>query len=72
MAGKDGAIGIMDPVHYFDAALKGRDGYWDDLDGATDTGWYFWCETWADRIGPFPSESKAREEMDRYCREVLG
>lgn len=34
--------------------------------------WYFWDETWTDRVGPFISQEEARQEMDRYCREVLG
>lgn len=31
-------------------------------------GWWFWDETWADRIGPFSSEKIAREALDKYCR----
>lgn len=34
--------------------------------------WYFWNEVWADAYGPYETEEEAREELDRYCREVLG
>lgn len=29
--------------------------------------WYFWDESQADRFGPFPTESHAREASDRYA-----
>ncbi len=35
-------------------------------------GWWFWIETWADRIGPYEDEITAHTELDRYCAEVLG
>ena len=35
-------------------------------------GWYFWEETWADRSGPFKTETLARAALKRYCTEVLG
>lgn len=34
--------------------------------------WWFWDETWAWRLGPYESEKQAREELERYVREVLG
>lgn len=63
---------IMDPVHYFDATRKSDPDYWDPLDGATDSGWYFWVETWADRIGPFETEDIARWEGLRYAMILNG
>lgn len=35
-------------------------------------GWYFWDETWADRIGPYTTEEEAREQLEKYCGEFLG
>lgn len=35
-------------------------------------GWYFYDETWADMYGPFPTESEARESLDRYAKLYLG
>ena len=32
------------------------------------TGWWFWDETWADRIGPYKSEEDAREALELYCK----
>jgi hypothetical protein len=32
--------------------------------------WYFWIETWADRIGPFDSEKKAERELKKYIRQL--
>jgi hypothetical protein len=29
--------------------------------------WWFWDETWADRIGPFPSYNIAERELSRYA-----
>lgn len=34
--------------------------------------WYFWNEVWVDKYGPYDSEKEARDDLDRYCREVLG
>lgn len=34
--------------------------------------WWFWEETWSDRMGPYDSEEQARTELARYCKEVLG
>ena len=34
--------------------------------------WYFWDEAWFTKYGPYDSEEKARSELDRYCKEVLG
>lgn len=34
-----------------------------EVDGA----WYFWDETWADKLGPFASEAEARTELRAYC-----
>tara|TARA_B100001964_G_scaffold61840_1_gene70446 strand:+ start:99 stop:341 length:243 start_codon:yes stop_codon:yes gene_type:complete len=31
-------------------------------------GWFFWDETWANRIGPFQTE----EEATKKCRSYLG
>lgn len=28
--------------------------------------WFFWAETWASYIGPFPSEEEARTKLDEY------
>jgi hypothetical protein len=34
--------------------------------------WWFWIETWADRIGPYETKEQAESELTRYCQEVLG
>jgi len=37
-----------------------------------DQKWYFWDETWADRLGPYDTEVEARAKLVQYCKEVLG
>lgn len=34
--------------------------------------WWFYDETWSERIGPYVSECQARRAVDRYCVEALG
>lgn len=34
--------------------------------------WWFWDEVWVDRLGPYDTETEARIELTRYCKEVLG
>jgi hypothetical protein len=34
--------------------------------------WWFWDETWANKMGPFDTETEAREAIQQYCKEVLG
>ena len=52
--GKDRSKFSSDPVH--------RDG----VDGR----WYFWDETWADRLGPFATEEVARRRLYEYALEL--
>lgn len=33
--------------------------------------WYFYDETWVDRLGPYDSEKETREALNRYVDEVL-
>lgn len=33
-----------------------------------ETKWYFWDETWANLIGPYPSEDIARDMYKEYCQ----
>jgi len=28
--------------------------------------WFFWDETWADRLGPYDSEKTARKKLKEY------
>ena len=42
---------MADPVH-FDEATKA---------------WWFWDETWADRVGPYPDEETARRRCADYA-----
>ena len=32
--------------------------------------WYFWDETWADRIGPFDSYKEASDACTKYGEEL--
>jgi len=50
-------ISPVDPVWYDSAGMHG--------------GWYFYDETWADQYGPFETEEKAREELDKYMKFIL-
>jgi hypothetical protein len=34
--------------------------------------WYFWDETWADRYGPYTSETECRQELDKYIKWLDG
>lgn len=36
------------------------------------TRYYFFDETWGNLIGPFSSESAARQNLDKYMRELDG
>ena len=29
-------------------------------------GWWFWDETWSDRVGPFTTEGEARSTLGKY------
>lgn len=33
--------------------------------------WFFWDETWCDRIGPYDSREAATSALARYCKEYL-
>lgn len=33
-------------------------------------GWFFWDETLSEKYGPFESQEKAREELDKYCETL--
>ena len=35
-------------------------------------GWWFWDETWADRLGPFDTEEEARVALDKYAHSLEG
>ena len=53
---------MPDPVHY---ALEPTES--ELLDNIKFTpGWYFWTETWADRIGPFETEAEAQAMAKKY------
>ena len=30
--------------------------------------WFFWDESWSNRIGPFKSKGKAEEELKKYVK----
>jgi NTP pyrophosphatase (non-canonical NTP hydrolase) len=32
--------------------------------------WYFWDETWADRVGPFDTRDEAVDALASYCEEL--
>ena len=32
--------------------------------------WYFWDETWANRIWPFDTEKEARINFTKFCKEL--
>lgn len=49
------ARGVSDPV------------YRSPIDGR----WYFWDETWSDPLGPFKTESEARERLREYGKVLL-
>jgi hypothetical protein len=34
--------------------------------------WYFWNETWSDKIGPYDTEDIARTKLAEYCDELNG
>lgn len=34
--------------------------------------WWFWDETWTDRLGPWDTEKIARGMLDTYIRTELG
>jgi len=37
-----------------------------------DDKWYFWDECWAECEGPYETEKKCREALDKYYKKVLG
>ena len=34
--------------------------------------WYFWLETWNNKIGPYNTKEEAKEALTRYCKVELG
>jgi len=36
-----------------------------------DEKWWFWDETWSDRMGPFDTEEQTEEALRQYCKEKL-
>jgi hypothetical protein len=50
--------------------IKGIDPVHVHKDGFGQVGWYFWDETWADRIGPYETEEEAREKLAKYCIQL--
>jgi hypothetical protein len=34
--------------------------------------WFFWDETWANNYGPYNTEEEAKQELDKYCKYILG
>jgi hypothetical protein len=58
---------VYNPVHYADEPCEA------DLTGGDvwkGPGWYFWTETQADRIGPFPTETEANLALEHYCETL--
>lgn len=49
-----------------------RDGF--DKDPCHQQGelWYFWDETWADRVGPFADEQRCRRALYEYVLSLGG
>lgn len=33
--------------------------------------WYFWDETWSDRLGPYNTKEIAEKAMQQYVQEYL-
>lgn len=50
------------PIEWFNADMNKRPG----------RGFYFWDETWADVIGPYPTPNAAKAELFDYCNNYLG
>lgn len=57
---------MTDPVHY--VALTETN----ELGLEERPGWYFWTETWADRVGPYDTIEEARAALKDYAIVVLG
>lgn len=38
----------------------------------SDGTWWFYAETWADEHGPYTTQQICKQELKRYCDEVLG
>ena len=55
------------PVHYTRVENE-ADRY---NDKPFEPGWYFWTETWTDRIGPYAYEAEADEALRRYSERKL-
>lgn len=56
-----------DLVHYDDQPCEADTSGGDEWKGP---GWYFWTETWADRIGPFPTEAEATKACRAYAEQL--
>lgn len=55
----------MSPIEHIE---KG----WPDAEkwGYMGPGWYFWCEDWANCVGPYRTEAEAKEALAKYCVEL--
>ena len=60
-----------DPIHYAFEAHE-QEHLLNDANWVFEPGWFFWTETWADRVGPYASYDEARHMLERYVSEVLG
>lgn len=58
---------MSNPVHYVDEPTPAEPPW--EIQAP---GWYFWDETWANRIGPFPDEATANLECEKYARWLDG
>lgn len=51
---------VSDPIHF------AKDPYPDEHDWRG-PGWYFWDETWADRVGPYETYEIAKQRLIDYA-----
>lgn len=63
----DFEVGIADAMTPPELQHEGERG---DPVHQCDGKWWFWSETWADRLGPFDSEEECRRAVIDYARSL--
>lgn len=68
---------MTNPIHMLSETevcteCKGTGCHYCNNRGNFPSGWYFWDETWTNRMGPYLTKEQASETLREYCNYMLG